>query len=154
MDVLGRLRLEVIRRGLDTDVMVNNCGTIDLCDIGPNMVIYPDNIIYGGVTQKDIPDIIAFLEGGPVVERLQLVPGKRFEGKRRNFYAELIERAIESEEDVADVARRHDLDDVMLAEQFRRGFLARKPIEGQEGATRIHPTKKALTRYGLLRESR
>jgi (2Fe-2S) ferredoxin len=150
MDVLGRLRLEVIRRGLDTEVMVNNCGTIDLCDIGPNMVIYPDNIIYGGVTQQDIPDIIAFLQGGPVVERLRLVPGKRFEGKRRDFYAEIVESGIESEEAVAEVARKHDLDEGMLFEQFRRGFMARKPVEGDPDAVRVHPTKKALTRYGLL----
>jgi (2Fe-2S) ferredoxin len=152
MDVLGRLRLEVIRRGLDAEIFVNNCGTIDLCDIGPNMVIYPDNIIYGGVTMRDIPDIIAFLQGGPVVERLQLIPGKRFEGKRRDFYAEIVEKRIESESDVAEAARRHDLDDAMLAEQFRRGFMARKPVEGNPDAVRVHPTKKALTRYGLLAE--
>lgn len=150
MDVLGRLRLEVIRRGLDAEIFVNNCGTIDLCDIGPNMVIYPDNIIYGGVTAHDIPDIVAFLAGGPVVERLRLVPGQRYEGKRRDFYAEIVENHVESEDGVAEVARKHDIDEVMLAEQFRRGFMARKPIEGQPGATRVHPTKKALTRYGLL----
>ncbi len=150
MDVLGRLRLEIIRRGLDTEIMVNNCGTIDLCDIGPNMVVYPDNIIYGGVTQHDIPDIVAFLAGGPVVERLQLVPGKRFEGKRRDFYEEIVTQGIESEEGIAESASRHDLDEGMLFEQFRRGFMARKPVEGVEGAVRIHPTKKALTRYGLL----
>lgn len=153
MDVLGRLRLEVIRRGLDTEIMVNNCGTIDLCDIGPNMVIYPDNIIYGGVTQQDIPDIVAFLQGGPVVDRIQLLPGKRFEGKRRDFYAELVETGVDAEDEVTEIAHRHDIDDAMLAEQFRRGFMARKPVEGQEDATRVHPTKKALTRYGLLEQA-
>lgn len=152
MDILGRIRLEIIRRGLDTEIFVNNCGTIDLCDIGPNMVVYPDNIIYGGVTQQDIPDIINFLEGGPVVERLQLLPGKRFEGKRRDFYAALVEQKIESEDEVTRTALAHDLDEGMLYEQFRRGFLARKPVEGDEEAVRIHPTKKALTRYGLLSE--
>jgi (2Fe-2S) ferredoxin len=150
MDVLGRLRLAVIRRGLDHEIFVNNCGTIDLCDTGPNMVVYPDNIIYGGVTAQDIPDIVDFLAGGPIVERLHLQPGKRFEGKRRDFYAEIVDNAIESEEGVAEVAARHDIDEIMLAEQFRRGFMARKPIEGQPDATRVHPTKKALTRYGLL----
>lgn len=153
MDVLGRIRLEVIRRGLDTEIMVNNCGTIDLCDIGPNMVVYPDNIIYGGITQQDIPDIIAFLEGGPVVERLRLSPGKNFEGKRRDFYNDLIEHKIESEDHVTQTALAHDLDEGMLEEQFRRGFLARKPVEGDEDVVRIHPTKKALSRYGLLDEA-
>jgi (2Fe-2S) ferredoxin len=150
MDVLGRLRLEVIRRGLDSEIFVNNCGTIDLCDTGPNMVVYPDNIILGGVTAQDIREIVDFLAGGPVVERLQLVPGKRFEGKRRDFYTEIVKNGIESEEGVAEVARKHDIDEVMLAEQFRRGFMARKPIEGEPDAKRVHPTKKALTRYGLL----
>src|SRR6266498_3956214 len=55
-DVAGRLRLEMIRKGLDAQILVNNCGTIDLCDIGPNIVVYPDNIIYSGVTVKDIPE--------------------------------------------------------------------------------------------------
>lgn len=150
MDVLGRLRLEVIRKGLDAEIFVNNCGTIDLCDTGPNMVVYPDNIVYGGVTANDLPDIIAYLQGGPVVERLHLQPGKRFEGKRREFYRELVEHSIESEEAVANIATKHDLDEAMLSEQFRRGFLARKPVEGEDAGIRIHPTKKALTRYGLL----
>ncbi len=150
MDVLGRLRQEIIRKGLDAEIFVNNCGTIDLCDIGPNMVIYPDNIIYGGVTAGDIPDIMKFLQGGPVVDRLLLRPGQRFEGKRRDFYAEIVEREIESEEEMHEVAAKHDLDEVMVEEQFRRGFMARKPVEGNESAVRIHPTKKALSRYGLL----
>ncbi|HEV2128972.1 MAG TPA: (2Fe-2S) ferredoxin domain-containing protein [Thermomicrobiales bacterium] len=150
MDVLGRLRLEIIRKRLDAEIFVNNCGTIDLCDTGPNMVIYPDNIIYGGVTASDIPDIVTFLQGGPVVERLHLQAGKRFEGKRRDFYAEIVERGIESEDEMREVARKHDLDEVMVDEQFRRGFMARKPVEGDEEAIRVHPTKKALTRYGLL----
>lgn len=150
MDVLGRLRLEVIRKGLDAEIMVNNCGTIDLCDTGPNMVVYPDNIIYGGVTASDIPDIVTFLAGGPIVDRLHLQPGKRFEGKRRDFYTEIVDSGEESEDGIRAIAEKHDIDEVMLEEQFRRGFMARKPVEGDESRVRVHPTKKALTRYGLL----
>lgn len=149
MDVLGRLRREVHRRGLDTEIMVNNCGTIDLCDIGPNMVVYPDNVIYGGVTAADLPDILVHLQGGPAVERLLLRPRKNFEGKRRDFYADLIGESITGEAAARDLARSHDLDEVFLEEQFRRGFMARKPIDDSDG-TRVHATKKALTRYGLL----
>lgn len=149
MDVLGRLRLEVVRRGLDTEIMVNNCGTIDLCDIGPNMVIYPDNIIYGGVTAADLPDILAYLQGGPVVERLLLQPGKNFEGKRRDYYAELLSTGTEDEPGALALALAHGLDEGFFEEQFRRGFMARKPVEDSD-QVRVHATKKALTRYGLL----
>jgi len=149
MDVLGRLRREVFRRGLDTEIMVNNCGTIDLCDIGPNMVIYPDNVIYGGLTAADLPDILAYLQGGPVVERLLLQPRSNFEGKRRDFYTGMLSNNVNNEGAALELAKSHDLDDVFFEEQFRRGFMARKPIEGSD-QMRIHPTKKALTRYGLL----
>ena len=149
MDVLSRLRLEVVRRGLDTEIMINNCGTIDLCDIGPNMVVYPDNIIYGGVTAGDLPDIIAFLQGGPVVERLLLQPGKKMEGKRRDFYADIVDLSDLDESTALEIARTHDLDEVFIEEQFRRGFMARKP-DKETDEVRILPTKKALTRYGLL----
>ena len=66
--VAGQLRIQMKREGLDHDVMVNTCDSIDLCDIGPNMVVYPDGIIYHGVGTKDIPEIIDSLrEGGEPV---------------------------------------------------------------------------------------
>lgn len=149
MDVLGRLRREVLRRGLDTEIMVNNCGTIDLCDIGPNMVIYPDNIIYGGVTASDLPDILAWLQGGPVVERLLLQPGSNFEGRRGDFYRDVVRQSVSSEAAAQDLAETHGLNESFLEEQFRRGFMSRK-TDKDTGDTRVQPTKKALTRYGLL----
>src|SRR5215211_2061042 len=87
-DVAGRLRLEIIRRGLDSEILVNNCGTIDLCDIGPNLVVYPDNVILRGVTTKDLPEIIEYLNGGPVPERLVVGPSAPEEVARKALYAE------------------------------------------------------------------
>src|SRR3954451_8691564 len=72
MDVVGKLRLGVVRQGLDDEILINNCGTIDLCDIGPNIAVYPDNVILSGVTVKDVPEVIAYLAGGPAPERLIL----------------------------------------------------------------------------------
>src|SRR5215204_7032883 len=90
MDVVGRLRLDIIRKKLDAEILVNNCGTIDLCDIGPNIVVYPDNVIYRGVTVKDIPDLIEYLRGGPVIERLLLGPATPEEQHRRAFYLAVV----------------------------------------------------------------
>lgn len=149
MDVVGRLRLEVIRKGLDAEILVNNCGTIDLCDIGPNMVIYPDNVIYHGVTVKDLPEIIEYLKGGPIVERLVLnaqTPGER---ARHDFYAASVARdATLPAREFEELAGEHEYDAAWIAEQQRRGFIARKP--GADGGPEtITVTKKARTRYSV-----
>jgi (2Fe-2S) ferredoxin len=148
-DVAGRLRLEIIRRGLDTKILVNNCGTIDLCDIGPNVVVYPDNIIYSGVTIKDISEIITHLTGGPVVERLLLSPETPAEQRRRAFYAEAVDpQPTRPAADFEALAKKHGFDEAWIAEQQRRGFIARKPGEGGSPDT-ITVTKKARARYGV-----
>jgi (2Fe-2S) ferredoxin len=150
-DVVGRLRLEIVRRGLDAEILVNNCGTIDLCDLGPNMIVYPDNVILRGVTVKDLPEVIEYLRGGPVVERLLLSPGSGDEEQRRRFYAEATHDhdSLPSAEFAA-LAERYGLDAGWVAEQHRRGFIARKP--GESGET-ISVTKKARDRYGIAAKS-
>ena len=149
MDVVGRLRLDIVRKGLDTKVLVNNCGTIDLCDIGPNMVIYPDNIIYGGVTVKDIPEIVEFLKGGPVVERLLIGPEAPAERQRQAFYEQLVshEGGL-PQADAEALAVEHGYDAAWIAEQLRRGFMAKKPA-AESGEERLSMTKKARDRYRL-----
>lgn len=148
-DVAGRLRLDIIRKGLDAEVLVNNCGTIDLCDIGPNLVIYPDNVIYRGVTIKDIPEVVEYLRGGPVVERLLLSEDSPEERARRAFYAAALDRgnpvAVEQFEALAE---EHAFDAAWIAEQQKRGFIARKPAEDGDGDT-VTVTKKTRVRYGL-----
>ncbi len=149
MDVAGRLRLEVVRKGLDTEILVNNCGTIDLCDCGPNMVVYPDNVIYNGVTVKDIPEILEHLKGGPVVERLVLAPDSEAELQRRGYYAEaIVIDGGQSPEAASTLATSHSLPDKWIDEQLSRGFMARKP-DPETGEDRLLVTKKARDRYSL-----
>lgn len=149
MDVAGRLRLAILRKGLDSEILINNCGTIDLCDCGPNIVVYPDNVIYNGVTVKDIPDIVANLEGGPVVERLVLSPTSDAEVQRKGYYLEAWGQDGGLPPTEADaLAEKHGLDDQWIAEQLRRGFMARKP-HPESGEDRILVTKKARDRYSL-----
>ncbi|CAA9551471.1 MAG: hypothetical protein AVDCRST_MAG49-1826 [uncultured Thermomicrobiales bacterium] len=149
MDVAGLLRLAVLRQGLDTEILVNNCGTIDLCDIGPNVVVYPDNVILRGVTKQDIPDIVAYLRGGPVVERLTLGADTPEERQRRALYADaVVGEATRPTPEFLALAARHGFDDAWIAEQQRRGFVARKP--GADGGDEtITVTKKARARYSV-----
>jgi (2Fe-2S) ferredoxin len=147
-DVAARLRLEVVRRGLDAEILVNNCGTIDLCDVGPNLVVYPDNVIYRGVTVRDIPSILGHLTGGPPVEQLTLRADSPEEEARRGFYREVLAGGTPVKtQRFAELAAQHGFDDAWIAEQQRRGFVARKSDDsGQEV---IAVTKKTRDRYGL-----
>ena len=147
-DVAQRLRLEVVRRGLDAEILVNNCGTIDLCDLGPNLVVYPDNVIYRGVTIRDIPAVLEHLRGGDPVDRLTLRPDSPDEEARRRLYREAVTAPEPlSSSAFAELVARYDLDDAWVVEQQRRGFIARKP-DG-DGGEMIVVTKKSRDRYGV-----
>jgi (2Fe-2S) ferredoxin len=64
---------EIEDRGLGGEVMVSNTGCLSLCEKGPVVVIYPDNIWYGGVTADDVEEIMnEHIEGGNVLKRLEL----------------------------------------------------------------------------------
>jgi len=147
-EVVGKLRLDIVRKGLDAEILVNTCGTIDLCDIGPNLVIYPDNIIYRGVTTKDLPAIIASLTGGEPVAGLLVDATAPEEVARRTFYAALGVADARSVDDVTERAAAHGFDAAWLHEQQRRGFMARKPAADGSG-DELSMTKKARDRYHL-----
>jgi (2Fe-2S) ferredoxin len=148
-DVLMLLRREILRRGLDKQILVNNCGTIDLCDIGPNIVVYPDGVVYSGVTKADVKDLADALAAGTVVERLVLDAATPAERARHEFYAAAVmPEATRPAEEFTALASEHGLDDAWIAEQQRRGFIARKP-GADAGPETITVTSKARTRYGV-----
>ena len=71
--VLEALRREVAARGLVDTVQVTACGSLGLCEHGPNLVVYPDAVWYGAVTPADVDEIIeSHIIGGKPVERLVL----------------------------------------------------------------------------------
>lgn len=147
MNVAGRLRIECKRRGLDRDVMVNTCDSIELCDIGPNIVVYPEGLIYSHVQVSDLPEIIAHLEGGEPVERLLLSPETPEERARERFFREATrDGATLPRAGFEELMARHGYDDAWLAEQARRGFVARKETDG---VPTITVTSKALQRYRI-----
>ena len=52
---------------------INNAGCLDRCELGPCMVIYPEDVWYSPKTKSDVDAIISeHLQGGKVVERLRL----------------------------------------------------------------------------------
>jgi (2Fe-2S) ferredoxin/precorrin-6B methylase 2 len=69
--VIEALRREIVAQGLVNDVQVTTCGSIGLCERGPNMIIYPDGIWYSGLTPENISQIVReHFKEGRVVQSL------------------------------------------------------------------------------------
>ena len=69
--ILQKLRDEVAARGLQDEVQVTTCGSLGLCEVGPNLVVYPGGTWYSHVTLDDVPEIlIAHTTGAGPVTRL------------------------------------------------------------------------------------
>lgn len=71
-------RKELASRGLHGRIRANASGCLDACEHGPSLVVYPDEVWYGGVTVADVAEIVEeHIVGGRPVERLRI----RFETK-------------------------------------------------------------------------
>ncbi len=69
--VIEALIKEITSAGLDDEVQVTVCGSLGLCDRGPNMVVYPEALWYSGVQAEDVPAIVQeHFKNGKPVERL------------------------------------------------------------------------------------
>ena len=66
INLMGTLEEEIIDRGLDAMISTTSC--LKVCDRGPAMVIYPQNLWYGHVDEDKIEEILDALEEGGVVE--------------------------------------------------------------------------------------
>ena len=59
--------------GLGGAVRINKSGCLDQCEHGPTVVVYPEAVWYGEVTEADIEEIVeSHIVGGKPVERLRL----------------------------------------------------------------------------------
>jgi (2Fe-2S) ferredoxin len=68
-------KIELKNRGLKGQVRANMAGCLDQCEHGPNLVIYPQGIWYGGVQLDDVPRIIdQTILKGVVLKDLQIDP--------------------------------------------------------------------------------
>lgn len=72
-ELIEKFKEEIHSIGLDDEVTVLKTGCLGLCGFGPNICIYPDNIIYKSVKLEDVQEIVMehFYKGRPVT-RLML----------------------------------------------------------------------------------
>lgn len=55
-----------IERG--ADVLVTPCGCLGPCFDGPNAVVYPDGVWYGGLAPEDAPALVEHLMTGAILD--------------------------------------------------------------------------------------
>lgn len=71
--VRDKLNKELARVGLRGKVRANEAGCLDQCEQGITVVVYPEQVWYGGVTVDDITEIVeSHLVGGKYVARLMM----------------------------------------------------------------------------------
>ncbi len=59
--------------GLKSEVRANTSGCLDACEFGASVVVYPEQIWYGGVTVDDVEEIIqSHIINNKPVERLKI----------------------------------------------------------------------------------
>ena len=57
-EVLKTLKEEVKKRGLKGKVRALKSGCMDLCEKGPNVMVFPDGVLHCGVTPGDVPALV------------------------------------------------------------------------------------------------
>jgi (2Fe-2S) ferredoxin len=71
--IRDRFKVELKRRGLAGQVRANQAGCLDVCELGPTIVVYPEAVWYGRVQLEDVDEIIErHIIGGEPVERLRI----------------------------------------------------------------------------------
>lgn len=60
-------------RGINRRIRANKAGCLDQCEKGPTVVVYPDGVWYGRVTEADVNEIVdEHIVSGRPVERLRM----------------------------------------------------------------------------------
>jgi NADH-quinone oxidoreductase subunit F len=71
--VIAGFKKELKKRGLEGDISLRVTGCPGFCEMGPLVVIKPENILYQQVKAGDIAEIISAMVKGDVVDRLLYV---------------------------------------------------------------------------------
>lgn len=83
-NVRTAFKRELATRGLQKRIRANKAGCLDQCEYGITVVVYPEQVWYGGVTVDDVSEIIErHIVGGEYVTRLMLPEQPHLNGATR-----------------------------------------------------------------------
>ncbi len=73
LSVIDAVKKEIVKQGLDHEVLLRTTGCHGFCEQGPLMVVEPGNFFYCHLTTADAQEIVSStLKNGKVVDRLLL----------------------------------------------------------------------------------
>lgn len=73
VNILQKFMEEISDRDMSGEVVVNNTGCFGICAKGPVVVVYPEGVWYGNVTEEDVERIFdEHFEGGTPVKELMI----------------------------------------------------------------------------------
>ncbi|MBU2702104.1 (2Fe-2S) ferredoxin [Sporomusaceae bacterium BoRhaA] len=73
VELVEQFMEEITDRDLGGEVFVSNTGCFGICEKGPIVVIYPDNVWYGAVSSDDVEEIMEeHIENDHIVTRLEI----------------------------------------------------------------------------------
>lgn len=73
VEIVMNFMEEIEDRDLGNSIFVSNTGCFSICEKGPIVVVYPDNVWYGSVSPEDVEEIMdEHIEGGNPVKRLEI----------------------------------------------------------------------------------
>ncbi len=73
MKLVELFKKAILERKLNTEVRAQRAGCIDVCEFGPALVVYPEGVFYGKVTEADVTEIVeSHIKNNVPVERLRL----------------------------------------------------------------------------------
>lgn len=71
IELRAKFKKRIKELGLKAEVRANASGCLDACEFGASVVVYPEQIWYGGVTLDDVEEIIqSHIINNKPVERL------------------------------------------------------------------------------------
>ena len=73
MALVKAFKQAIKSNNLQVAMRAQKAGCLDICEHGPNVVVYPEAVFYGNVQLQDVEEIVKeHLMGGRIVERLRL----------------------------------------------------------------------------------
>lgn len=86
-DLMEYINIKLKEYGLDHEIQAVQSVCFNKCSIGPNMIVYPDNVEYSTISKGDIDDIIIeHLLNGRIVERLIYNDVNKISGSNKKQY--------------------------------------------------------------------